>query len=129
MKKLLFAVFMFLCITAMCNENNHNDGKRIDITVIGQWGKNNSNGNSRSLDLLVATYNSSCLTINFNVSLGQTDIIIENEYGNMAYNSSTNVNEHDVLFIPIGNLPSGTYYITIICDGGSAEGEFRIENN
>ena len=106
MKKLLFAVFMFLCITAMCNENNHNDGKRIDITVIGQWGKNNSNGNSRSLDLLVATYNSSCLTINFNVSLGQTDIII-----------------------PIGNLPSGTYYITIICDGGSAEGEFRIENN
>ena len=127
MRKLLFAIFMFLCITIMCNGKNHNEEKRIDITVIGQWG--NNNGNSRSLDPIMVTYNSSCLTINFNVSLGHTDIIIENESGNMAYNSSTNVNEHDVLFIPIGNLPSGIYYITIICDGGSAEGEFRIENN
>ena len=45
------------------------------------------------------------------------------------YNSSINIIDHEMLFIPIGNLPSGTYYITIICDGGSAEGEFRIENN
>ena len=84
-------------------------------------------GNSRSINDIEATYNNTCLTINFNVSLGHTDIIIENESGNMAYNSSTNVIEHEVLFIPIGNLPSGTYYITIICNDGSAEGEFRIE--
>lgn len=108
----------------MCNENNYKEEKKIDIIIKNGMISNNS---SRSLDPLVATYNSSCVTINFNVSLGQTDIIIENELGNMAYNSSTNVIEHDVLFIPIGNLPSGTYYITIICNDGSAEGEFRIE--
>lgn len=127
MKKLLFTIFMLCCIASMCYENNYKEEKKVNITVIGQWGENKGNSNSRSLDPLVATYNNSCLTINFNVSLGQTDIIIENEYGNMAYNSSTNVIEHDVLFIPIGNLPSGTYYITIICNDGSAEGEFRIE--
>lgn len=125
MKKFLLAVFMFLCITSMCCENNLREEKKILFVKIGNMG----NDNLRSLEALEATYNNSCLTINFNVSLGQTDIIIENEYGNMAYNSSTNVSEHDVLFIPIGNLPSGTYYITILCNNGSAEGEFRIENN
>ena len=124
MKKFLLAVFMFLCITSMCCENNYKEEEK-KIVMNGHW----NTSNERSRNPIEATYNNSCLTINFNVSLGQTDIIIENEYGNMAYNSSTNVNEHDVLFIPIGNLPSGTYYITIICDGGSAEGEFRIENN
>lgn len=115
---------MFLCITSMCCENNYKEEEK-KIVMNGHW----NTSNERSRNPIEATYNNSCLTINFNVSLGQTDIIIENEYGNMAYNSSTNVSEHDVLFIPIGNLPSGTYYITIICDGGSAEGEFRIENN
>ena len=108
----------------MCYENNCQEEKKIDIII-----KNGkiSNNNSRSLDPIIATYNSSCLTINFNVSLGQTDIIIENEYGNMVYSSSTNVIEYEVVFVPISNLPSGTYYITIICNDGSAEGEFRIE--
>ena len=105
----------------MCYENNFREEKKVVLN--GFW----NTGNARSLDPLVATYNSSCVTINFNVSLGQTDIIIESEYGNIAYNSSINVTEHEVLFISIGNLPSGTYYITIICNDGSAEGEFRIE--
>lgn len=90
-------------------------------------GKINNKKERSLIDPIVVTYNSSCLTINFNVSLGQTYIVIENEYGNMAHTSSTNVTEHDMQFIPISNLPSGTYYITIICNDGSAEGEFRIE--
>jgi hypothetical protein len=61
--------------------------------------------------------------------LGQTDIIIESEYGNTIYNSSLNIIEHEMLFIPLANLPSGMYYITIDYNDGSAEGEFRIENN
>lgn len=114
---------MFLCIVSFCHENNCNEEREIAIVRSGET----SGKNARSGDPIEATCNSSCLTIRFNVGLGQTDIIIENEFGNMAYNSSTNVTEHEVVFIPIGNLPSGTYYITIICNDGSAEGEFRIE--
>lgn len=126
MKKLLFAIFTLCCTVSLCCELNYRDEQEeIYFSKQGQLNK----GNYRSINDIEATYNNTCLTINFNVSLGQTDIIIENEYGNMAYNSSTNVIEHEMLFIPIANLPSGTYYITIICDGGSAEGEFRIENN
>ena len=125
MKKLLFAVVMFLCTTSVCCAYDLMEEKRVSLSKYGQLAPNNSN--TRSEDPVEVSCNNSSLTINFNVSLGQTDIIIENEYGNTAYSSSTNVAEHDVLFIPIGNLPSGTYYITIICNGGSAEGEFRIE--
>ena len=126
MKKLLFAICTLCCTVSLCCELNYRDEQEeIYFSKQGQLNK----GNYRSINDIEATYNNTCLTINFNVSLGQTDIIIENEYGNMAYNSSTNVIEHEMLFIPIANLPSGTYYITIICDGGSAEGEFRIENN
>ena len=125
MKKFLLAVFMFLCITSMCCENNLREEKKILFVKIGNMG----NDNLRSLEALEATYNNSCLTINFNVSLGQADVIIESEYGNTVYNSSLNIIEHEMLFIPLANLPSGTYYITILCNNGSAEGEFRIENN
>ncbi len=125
MKKLLFVIVMFLCTTSVCSAYNLMEEKRVSLSKYGQLDSNNSN--ARSEEPVEVTCNNSCLTIRFNVSLGQTDIIVENEYGNMAYNSSTNVSEHDVLFIPIGNLPSGTYYISIICGGGSAEGEFRIE--
>lgn len=125
MKKLLFTIFMLCCTVSMCCELNCKDEQQ-DIYFYYEEGEL-SNKNSRSVNEIEATYNSSCVTINFNVSLGQTDIIIESEYGNIAYNSSINVTEHEVLFIPIGNLPSGTYYITIICNDGSAEGEFRIE--
>ena len=126
MKKLLFAIFMFLCTTVMCYESNLREEKKINFTNYGKL-EHGDYSNARSGIPIEATYNNLCLTINFNVSLGQTDIIIENEFGNIAYNSSTNVTEHEVLYVPIGNLPSGTYYITIICHGGSAEGEFRIE--
>lgn len=126
MKKVLLFYLIISCTvsTFLGNNNSDSNGTKVEVIING---KLNNKKERSSIDPVEVTYNSSCLTINFNVSLGQTDIIIENEYGNMAYNSSTNVNEHDVLFIPIGNLPSGTYYITIICDGGSAEGEFRIE--
>lgn len=124
MKKLLFTVFMFCSTMSMCCILDFKDEQQdIDFAKKGHWNK----GSSRSINEIEAYYNNSCLTINFNVNLGQTYIIIENEFGNMAYNSSTNVIEHEVLFIPIGNLPSGKYYITIICNDGSAEGEFRIE--
>ncbi len=128
MKKVLLFYLIISCTvsTFLGNNNSDSNGTKVEVIING---KLNNKKERSSIDPVEVTYNSSCLTINFNVSLGQTDIIIENEYGNMAYNSSTNVSEHDVLFIPIGNLPSGTYYITIICDGGSAEGEFRIENN
>ena len=123
MKKSLFTIFMFLCIVSFCHENNCNEEREIAIVRSGE-----TNGkNARSGDPIEATYNSSCLTIRFNVGLGQTDISLENEYANTAYSSTINVIEHEVLFIPIGNLPSGTYYITMIYNGGSAEGEFRIE--
>lgn len=126
MKKVLLFYLIISCTvsTFLGNNNSDSNGTKVEVIING---KLNNKKERSSIDPVEVTYNSSCMTINFNVSLGQTDIIIENEYGNMAYNSSTNVNEHDVLFIPIGNLPSGTYYITIICDGGSAEGEFRIE--
>ena len=126
MNKVLLFYLIISCTvsTFLGNNNSDSNGTKVEVIING---KLNNKKERSSIDPVEVTYNSSCMTINFNVSLGQTDIIIENEYGNMAYNSSTNVNEHDVLFIPIGNLPSGTYYITIICDGGSAEGEFRIE--
>lgn len=117
---------MFLCITSMCCENNYNDENKVIIVV--KSGKL-SDKESRSLEFIEATCNNSCLTINFNVSLGQTDIIIESEYGNTVYNSSLNIIEHEMLFIPLANLPSGMYYITIDYNDGYAEGEFRIENN
>ena len=126
MKKVLLFYLIISCTvsTFLGNNNSDSNGTKVEVIING---KLNNKKERSSIDPVEVTYNSSCMTINFNVSLGQTDIIIENEYGNMAYNSSTNVNEHDVLFIPIGNLPSGTYYITIICNDGSAEGEFRIE--
>lgn len=126
MKKVLLFFLIISCTvsTFFGNNNSDSDGTKVEVIVNGKL----NNKKERSLiDPIVVTYNSSCLTINFNVSLGQTDIIIENEYGNMAHTSSTNVTEHDMQFIPISNLPSGTYYITIICNDGSAEGEFRIE--
>ena len=128
MKKVLLFFLIISCTvsTFFGNNNSDSNGTKVEVIVNGKL----NNKKERSLiDPIVVTYNSSCLTINFNVSLGQTDIIIENEYGNMAHTSSTNVTEHDMQFIPISNLPSGTYYITIICNDGSAEGEFRIENN
>ena len=115
---------MFLCITSMCSENNYKEEEK-KIVMNGHW----NTSNERSRNPIEATYNNLCLTINFNVSLGQTDIIIESEYGNTVYNSSINIIDHEMLFIPIANLPSGTYYITIDYNNGSAEGEFRIENN
>ena len=124
MKKFLLAVFMFLCITSMCCENNYKEEEK-KIVMNGHW----NTSNERFRNPIEATYNNLCLTINFNVSLGQTDIIIESEYGNTVYNSSINIIDHEMLFIPIANLPSGTYYITIDYNNGSAEGEFRIENN
>lgn len=126
MKKVLLFFLIISCTvsTLFGNNNSDSNGTKVEVIVNGKL----NNKKERSLiDPIVVTYNSSCLTINFNVSLGQTDIIIENEYGNMAHTSSTNVTEHDMQFIPISNLPSGTYYITIICNDGSAEGEFRIE--
>lgn len=126
MKKVLLFFLIISCTvsTFFGNNNSDSNGTKVEVIVNGKL----NNKKERSLiDPIVVTYNSSCLTINFNVSLGQTDIIIENEYGNMAHTSSTNVTEHDMQFIPISNLPSGTYYITIICNDGSAEGEFRIE--
>lgn len=126
MKKVLLFFLIISCTvsTLFGNNNSDSNGTKVEVIVNGKL----NNKKERSLiDPIVVTYNSSCLTINFNVSLGQTDIVIENEYGNMAHTSSTNVTEHDMQFIPISNLPSGTYYITIICNDGSAEGEFRIE--
>ena len=93
MKKFLLVVFMFLCITSMCSENNYNDENKVIIVV--KKG-NVSDKDLRSLEVIEATCNNSCLTINFNVSLGQTDIIIESEYGNTVYNSSINIIDHEI---------------------------------
>lgn len=125
MKKVLFFLITLCTVSIFYGNNSHdNNGTKVELFIDGRL----NNKKERSLiDPIEVTYNSSCLTVVFNVSLGYSEINIENEYGNMAHTSSTNVTEHDMQFIPIGNLPSGTYYITIICNDGSAEGEFRIE--
>lgn len=113
---------MFLCTTSMCCENNLREENRIEITKKGQW----NNGNSRSGEDIVAFHNNSYITMRYNVNLGQVEVSIENEYGNIVHNSYFHANESEVSFIPIGNLPSGTYLITINYNDGYAEGEFRI---
>ena len=125
MKKVLFFLIALCTVSIFYGNNSHdNNGTKVELLIDGRL----NNKKERSLiDPIEVTYNNSCLTVVFNVSLGYSEINIENEYGNMAHTSSTNVTEHDMQFIPISNLPSGTYYITIICNDCSAEGEFRIE--
>ena len=53
MKKFLLAVFMFLCITSMCSENNYNDENKVIIVV--KKG-NVSDKDLRSLEVIEATY-------------------------------------------------------------------------
>ena len=122
MKKLLFTILMFCATLFCCALNDNYGGQDIVLVKNGGWDK----GNTRSGECIIATYNNSVLTIGFNVSLGQTEIVLENESGGMVYNSLVNIVGQEHVYVPIANLPSGTYYITIICDRGSAEGEFRI---
>ena len=123
MKKFLLVIFMFLCTASFCHENYFKEEKKIDIVKKGQWG----NDNARSGEDIIATYNNSCITMLFNVNLGQIEISIENEYGNIVHSSYLYANKYEASFIPINNLPSGTYIITINCGDIYAEGEFRIE--
>lgn len=70
---------------------------------------------------------SSMIIIHFNASLGELNIYIENENGNVVYSSSTNTSSRLVNMIPIGNFPNGDYTIIIEGDNGSAEASFRIQ--
>ena len=83
MKKLLFTILMFCATLFCCALNDNYGGQDIDLVKYGDLGK----GNSRSGECIIATYNNSVLTIGFNVSLGQTEIVLENESGGMVYNS------------------------------------------
>ncbi len=123
MKKFLLAIFMFLCTVSFCHENYSKEEKKIEIVKKGHWGKDNA----RSGEEIIATYNNSGITMLFNVNLGQIEISIENEYGNIVHSSYFYANKYEASFIPINNLPSGTYVIIINCNDIYAEGEFRIE--
>ncbi|MBR5781662.1 MAG: DUF3244 domain-containing protein [Bacteroidales bacterium] len=101
-----------------------NYGDKLPIVLKGYMGEDIIIRGEEPIEIYQQT---SMIVIQFNVSLGELNIYIENENGNVVYSSSTNTSSRLVNMIPIGNFPNGDYIIIIEGDNGSAEASFRIE--
>ena len=98
-------------------------GDKLPIEIKGSFGKDIVFRGEDPIEIYLHT---TTLLINFNASLGELNITIENENGNIVYSSTTNTSLRLVCMIPINNLPTGDYNIIIENNDGSAEASFRI---
>ena len=101
-----------------------NYGDKLPIVLKGYMGEDIIIRGEEPIEIYQQT---SMIVIQFNASLGELNIYIEDENGNIVYSSSTNTSSRLVNMIPIGNLQVGNYTIIIEGDNGSAEANFRIE--
>lgn len=101
-----------------------NYGDKLPIVLKGDFGKDIVFRGEEPIEIY---QQSSMIVIHFNASLGELNIYIEDENGNVVYSSPTNTSFRLVNMIPIGNLQAGDYTIIIEGDNGSAEASFRIE--
>ena len=91
------------------------------IELRGRLIHENSNGTS-----IEVTQNSSTLQVTFNEDLGEVTIIIENVFGDNAYNNVIYSGVQSNVFIPLAGYLSGSYTITFITMDGTASGSFVI---
>lgn len=118
-------VFVFgMNINAADLSVKKNEGDKLPILLKGSMAKDFVFRGEDPIEIYLHT---STLLINFNASLGELNITIENENGNIVYSSTTNTSLRLVYIIPINNLPTGDYNIIIENNDGSAEASFRIE--
>ena len=101
-----------------------NYGDKLPIVLKGDFGKDIVFRGEEPIEIY---QQSSMIVIHFNASIGELNIYIEDENGNVVYSSPTNTSFRLVNMIPIGNLQAGDYTIIIEGDNGSAEASFRIE--
>lgn len=100
-----------------------NYGDELPIVLKGEFAKDIIIRGEEPIEIYQQT---SMIVIQFNVSLGELNIYIENENGNVVYSSSTNTSSRLVNMIPTSNFPNGDYTIIIEGDNGSAEAHFSI---
>ena len=127
MRKLALMIMLFafgMSANASDLSVRKNYGDKLPIVLKGDFGKDIVFRGEEPIEIYQQT---SMIVIQFNVSLGELNIYIENENGNVVYSSSTNTSSRLVNMIPIGNFPNGDYIIIIEGDNGSADASFRIE--
>jgi hypothetical protein len=127
MKKLLLTIMVFVFgmnMNASDLSVRKNYGDKLPIVLKGYMGEDIIIRGEEPIEIYQQT---SMIVIQFNASLGELNIYIEDENGNIVYSSSTNTSSRLVNMIPIGNLQVGNYTIIIEGDNGSAEANFRIE--
>lgn len=127
MRKLALMIMLF-AFGMSANASNlsvrKNYGDKLPIVLKGDFGKDIVFRGEEPIEIY---QQSSMIVIHFNASLGELNIYIEDENGNVVYSSPTNTSFRLVNMIPIGNLQAGDYTIIIEGDNGSAEASFRIE--
>lgn len=101
-----------------------NYGDKLPIVLIGEFAKDIVIRGEEPIEIY---QQSSMIVIQFNAYLGELNIYIEDESGNIVHSSSTNTSSRLVNMIPTGNFHDGDYTIIIEGDNGSAEASFRIE--
>ncbi len=127
MRKLAFIIMVFafgMSANASDLSGRKNYGDELPIVLKGEFAKDIIIRGEEPIEIYQQT---SMIVIQFNVSLGELNIYIENENGNVVYSSSTNTSSRLVNMIPTGNFHDGDYTIIIEGDNGSAEASFRIE--
>lgn len=127
MRKLALMIMLFafgMSANASDLSVRKNYGDKLPIVLKGDFGKDIVFRGEEPIEIY---QQSSMIVIHFNASLGELNIYIEDENGNVVYSSPTNTSFRLVNMIPIGNLQAGDYTIIIEGDNGSAEASFRIE--
>lgn len=127
MRKLALMIMLFafgMSANASDLSVRKNYGDKLPIVLKGDFGKDIVFRGEEPIEIY---QQSSMIVIHFNASIGELNIYIEDENGNVVYSSPTNTSFRLVNMIPIGNLQAGDYTIIIEGDNGSAEASFRIE--
>ena len=127
MRKLVLVIMLFafgMSANASDLSVRKNYGDKLPIELYGEFGKDILIRGEEPIEIY---QQSSMIIIHFNASLGELNICIEDENGNVVYNSSTSTSFRLINMIPIGNLQAGNYTIMIEGNNGSAEASFRIQ--
>lgn len=111
MKKLLLTIMVFvfgMSANASDLSVRKNYGDKLPIVLKGYMGEDIIIRGEEPIEIY---QQSSMIIIHFNASLGELNIYIEDENGNVVYSSPTNTSFRLVNMIPIGNLQAGDYTI------------------
>jgi len=112
-----------VCMSATSSTQTTDD----DTQGIDFNGDLNLNLQRSLINPIEAFVTEACIEVNFNASLGNLSLSIEDEWGNVVYRQAVNASAGQALFIDIGSFEQGFYTIEFTTGQGQyLAGDFEI---